>query len=132
MKAHDTHPAFVQILIHYLSKIFGYSAWVIKLPFLLFSFGAIVYAYFFGYKNFSKKVGIIASLFFSFSLVFVYYAPIARMYISGIFFSIALLFYFFEIFYSNQTKLINYFLFGLFALLSALNQHINALFAFTV
>lgn len=54
------------------------------------------------------------------------------MYISGIFFSIALLFYFFEIFYSNQTKLINYFLFGLFALFSALNQHINALFAFTV
>lgn len=54
------------------------------------------------------------------------------MYISGIFFSIALLFYFFEIVYSNNTKLTNYFLFGLFALLSALNQHINALFAFTV
>lgn len=132
VKAHDTHPALVQILIYYLSKLFGYAAWVIKLPFLLFSFGAIIYAYFFGYTNFSKKVGIIASLFFSFSLVFVYYAPIARMYISGIFFSIALLFYFFEIVYSNKTKLINYFLFGLFALLSALNQHINALFAFTV
>ena len=54
------------------------------------------------------------------------------MYSSGIFFSIALLFYFFEIFYSNKFKKLNYFLFGLFALLSALNQHINALFALTI
>ena len=102
------------------------------MPFLIFSFCAIIYSYIFGYKNFSKNVGIIASLVFSFSLIFVFYAPIARMYISGVFFSIALLYYFFEIFYSNTSKTINYFLFALFALLSALNQHINALFAFTI
>lgn len=54
------------------------------------------------------------------------------MYISGVFFSVALLYYFFEIFHANTNKTLNYFLFGLFALLSALNQHINALFAFTI
>lgn len=128
----DAHPAFVQVLIWYLSKWFGYVNWVIKLPFLLFGFGAIVYAYFFCLKNFSKQVAIISALIFSFSLVFVFYAPIARMYISGIFFSIALLYYFFNIFFLNETKKSNYFFLGLFALLSALNQHINALFAFTV
>ncbi|MDX2172302.1 MAG: glycosyltransferase family 39 protein [Bacteroidota bacterium] len=128
----DTHPALIQIFIYYLSKLFGYTTWVIKLPFLLCSFGVIIYGYIFGVKNFSKQVGIIVSLFFSFSLPFVYYAPIARMYVPGMFFSIALLYYFFDIFYFKNNTNKNYFLFGLFALLSALNQHLSALFAFTV
>jgi len=128
----DAHPAFVQVLIWCLTKCFGYVNWIIKLPFLLFGFAAIVYAYFFCLKNFSKKAAVIAAIIFSFSLVFVFYAPIARMYISGIFFSIALLYYFFNIFFLNETKKSNYFFLGLFALLSALNQHINGLFAFTV
>lgn len=128
----DAHPAFVQILIFYLTKFFGYSNWIVKLPFLLFSFGAVIYAYFFALRNFSKQAAIFSAIIFSFSLIFVFYAPIARMYISGVFFSTALLFYFFEIFFLKQTKISNYFFLGLFALLSSLNQHINALFAFTL
>lgn len=128
----DAHPALVQLLIYYLTQCFGYTTWIIKLPFLLFGFGAIIYAYAFGLRNFSKQAGLFAALIFSFSLIFVFYAPIARMYISGVFFSVALLFYFFEIFFLNNLKKSNYFLFGLFAYLSALNQHVNALFALTV
>lgn len=128
----DAHPAFVQVLIWYITRLFGYVNWIIKLPFLLFSFGAIIYAYFLCLNNFSKQVAIICSIILSFSLVFVFYAPIARMYVSGIFFSIALLYYFFNIFFLSQTKKSNYVFFGLFALISALNQHINALFAFTI
>ncbi len=128
----DAHPAFVQVLIYYLVKCFGYVTWIIKLPFLLFSLGAVVYAYAFGLRNFSKQSGLFSALFLSFSLIFVFYAPIARMYISGVFFSVALLYYFFRIFFQDKTKWSDYFFLGLFALLSALNQHINALFAFTV
>ena len=116
----DAHPALIQVIIYYLSQFFGYTNWIIKLPFLLFSFGAVIYAYFFGLRNFSNQVGIFAAAIFSFSLVFVFYAPIARMYISGIFFSMALLYYFFEIFFLNSTKRSNYFFLGLFALLSGL------------
>ncbi len=128
----DAHPAFVQVLIYYLTKCFGFTTWIIKLPFLLFSFGAIIYAYAFGLRNFSKHTGVFASVMFSYSLLFVFYAPIARMYISGVFFSMALLFHFFEIFFLKNTKPLHYFFLGLFALLSALNQHINALFAFSI
>ena len=128
----DAHPAFVQLLIYYLVKIFGYTTWIIKLPFLLFSLGAVIYAYAFGRRNFSKQTGLFAAVIFSFSFIFIFYAPIARMYISGVFFSIALLYYFFEVFFLNTTKISNYILLGLFAWLSALNQHINSLFAFTV
>lgn len=132
VKTTDTHPALIQVLIYYLSKAFGYANWVIKLPFLLMSFGAIIYAYAFCLRHFSKQAGIFATVILSFSLIFVFYAPIARMYIPGVFFSMALLYYFFEIFFLKQLKISNYFFLGLFALLSALNQHLNALFALTV
>ena len=128
----DAHPAFVQVLIYYLSQWFGYQNWIIKLPFLLMSLGTVVYAYRLSSHNFSRQAGIFSALLFSFSLIFVFYAPIARMYSSGVFFSTALLYYFFEILFLKQTKISNYIFFGLFALLSALNQHINALFALTL
>jgi hypothetical protein len=128
----DAHPAFVQVLIYYLSRAFGYTDWIIKLPFLLFSVGAIVYAYAFCLRNFSKQSAVFAAALFSYSLVFVYYAPIARMYISGIFFCLGLIYHFGEVFFLNNQKRKHFVLIGLFALLSGLNQHINALFAFTL
>ena len=128
----DAHPALIQLLIFTLVKLFGYTDWIIKLPFLLFSMGTLVYAYFFGLRNFSKRVGLFAMLVFAFSLVFVFYAAIARMYISGVFFSVAMLYHFYEIFFQNNTKKMHFVFLGVFALLSALNQHINALFAFTL
>lgn len=128
----DAHPALVQVLIYYLSQWFGYHNWIIKLPFLIMSLCTVLYAYRFSCRNFSKQAGIFSALLFSFSLVFVFYAPIARMYCSGVFFSTALLYYFFEIVFLKQTKISNYIFFGLFALLSAFNQHINALFALTL
>lgn len=128
----DAHPPFVQVLIYYLVKWFGYVTWVVKLPFLLFGTGAMIYAYALGVRNFSKNVGLLVSVFLSFSLVFVYYAPIARMYITGVFFSFALLYYFFEITFLVHRKWSNYFFLGLFAWLSAINHHMNGLFAATV
>ena len=128
----DAHPALIQLLIFAMVKLFGYTDWIIKLPFLLFSLGTLVYAYFFGLRNFSKRVGLFAMLVFAFSLVFVFYAAIARMYMSGVFFSVAMLFHFYEIFFLKNTKKVHFVFLGLFALLSALNQHINALFALTL
>ncbi len=128
----DAHPALIQLMLYYTVKLAGYSEWLIKLPFLLFGFGAVIFAYRIGDRHFSRQAALMNALFFSFSLVFVFYAPIARMYISGVFFSLALLYYFFEIFFAGRVLARNFFWLGFFALLSALNQHINALFAFTV
>jgi hypothetical protein len=125
----DAHPAFVQVLIYYTTRLFGYVNWIIKLPFLLMSLGTVCYGYFFGLRNFSKQAGIFAALIFAFSLIFVFYSPIARMYGCGPFFSMALLYYFFEIVFNGNTKRSNYILLALFALLSAYNHHMGALFA---
>lgn len=128
----DAHPALIQLLIYFIVQSFGYVTWIIKLPFLIMSQAAIVYAYLFCYRQFGKQAANMAAVIFAFSLIFVFYAPIARMYIVGVFFSLALLYYFFEIVYSKKGTWYNYTLVGLFALLSGLNHHINALFAFSI
>lgn len=128
----DAHPAFVQLLIFYLVKCFGYTTWIIKLPFLVFGFGAIVFGYALGLRFFSKQTGLVVALLLAFSLVYTFYAPIARMYISGVFFTMGLLYYFFTIVAEHTQLRRNYVLFALFLWLSALNQHINSLYAATV
>lgn len=128
----DAHPALIQVLIYSLVKLFGYQTWIIKLPFLLFSLGAVIYAYALAYRHLHKQAALFVSAFLCFGLVYVFYAPIARMYTAGIFFSFALLFHFFNLLYNRQPGAIQYLAFGSYALLCALNQHINALFAFSV
>lgn len=128
----DAHPAFVQVLIYYLTQFFGYTTWIIKLPFLLFSLAAMIYAYAFALRNFSKQAGLISAAVLGFSLIFVFYAPIARMYIAGVFFSLALLYYFFELVFQKRDDLKIWIGFAFFAWISALNHHINALFALTL
>lgn len=128
----DAHPALIQLLIYFLVKMWGYSNWILKLPFLISGQLAIVYAYLIGLRNFSKQSAIVAALLFSFSLIFVFYAPIARMYMPGVFFSLGLLYYFCELVFKKRKETKLYFWFGFFALLSAFNHHINALFAFSV
>jgi hypothetical protein len=128
----DAHPALVQLIIFYLVQFFGYTTWIIKLPFLLFSVGSVCYAYAFGYRNFGKQQALFSATILAFSLIFVFHAPIARMYVSGVFFCVGLLYYFFSIFFRKDLQGRNYFFLGLFALLCALNHHISSLFAFTV
>lgn len=128
----DAHPALIQIYIYLVVKFFGFSSVAIKLLFLVCAQLAIVYAYLIGNKFFSKQVGSVAATFLSFSLIFVFYAPIARMYIVGVWFSLACIYYLFDCIYSEKASWKAALLFALFAWLSALNHHINALFAFTL
>lgn len=132
VKLSDTHPALVQIIIFCIVKIFGYKVWLVKLPFLLFSLGSLIYFYKIGIEFFNKQVANFAIVINAFSLLFVFYAPIARMYSGGVFFSVALLYYALHLLYKKSSGVKFYFLFGLFAWLCSLNQHLNMLFALTV
>ena len=128
----DAHPALIQLVIFLLVKCFGYVNWVLKLPFLLCGFGTMIYAYRLGWKHFGKQSALMLTAFVSFSLVFVYYAPIARMYGPGMFFSMALLYYFLELVFGQRFTKGNYVGLAVFMLLGAYNHHMNALFAATV
>lgn len=132
VKLGDTHPALVQIIIFCIVKIFGYKVWLVKLPFILFSLGSIIYFYKIGIEFFNKQVANFAIVINAFSLLFVFYAPIARMYSGGVFFSVALLYYALHLFFKKSSTIKYYLLFGIFAWLCSLNQHLNMLYALTV
>lgn len=125
----DTHPVLVQLIINGVARIFGYSEFWIKLPFLLFSLAAIFYAYIFAAKWFGRLPALLTTAIFSFSYIFLFYAPLARMYAGGLFFSTALTYYLFNLCFDEQKKKSDYILFVLFILLCALNNHLSCLYA---
>jgi uncharacterized membrane protein len=127
----DAHPALVQLFMYGTVKLFGYTTWVFKLPFILCSLAALIYGYRICERFINKQAGLVATVIFGFSLIFVYHAPIARMYINGVFFTLGMLYHFFEVFYGRALRR-DYFLLGTFALLSALSHHINGLYALTL
>lgn len=127
----DTHPILVQLIINITVTIFGYGEFWVKLPFLLFSLAAIIYAYLFSLKWYGKTAALITASIFSFSYIFLFYAPLARMYAGGLFFSTALTYYLFEICFTETKKTKHYVLFVLFIILCALNNHLSCLYSFT-
>lgn len=127
----DTHPILVQLIINATVSVFGYGEFWVKLPFLLFSLAGIVYAYLFSLKWYGKTPALITASIFSFSYIFLFYAPLARMYSGGAFFCTALTYYLFELCFSEEKKTSHYIWFVLFVLLAALNNHLSCLYAFT-
>jgi 4-amino-4-deoxy-L-arabinose transferase-like glycosyltransferase len=127
----DTHPILVQLIINATVSVFGYDEFWVKLPFLLFSLGGIIYAYLFSFKWYGKTSALITASIFSFSYIFLFYSPLARMYSGGTFFCTALTYYLFELSFSETKKTKHYVFFVLFILLAALNNHLSCLYAFT-
>lgn len=127
----DTHPILVQLIINATVVTFGYDEFWVKLPFLLFSLGGIIYAYLFSLKWYGKTSALITASIFSFSYIFLFYAPLARMYSGGVFFCTALTYYLFELSFSEVQKRKHYIFFVVFILLAALNNHLSCLYAFT-
>lgn len=127
----DTHPILVQLIINATVSVFGYEAFWVKLPFLLFSLGSIIYAFLFSLKWYGRSPALITASIFSFSYIFLFYAPLARMYSGGAFFCTALTYYLFEICFSEHRKTSHYVLFVVFILLASLNNHLSCLYAFS-
>lgn len=127
----DTHPILVQLIINATVIAFGYDEFWVKLPFLLFSLGGIIYAYLFSLKWYGKTSALITASIFSFSYIFLFYAPLARMYSGGLFFCTALTYYLFELSFSEKQKRIHYVFFVIFILLASFNNHLSCLYAFT-
>ena len=59
----DGHPAGIQVFLYYMVKIFGFSETAIKLPFILFGLGGIIYTWLIGKNWFSSTTGIVSAAF---------------------------------------------------------------------
>lgn len=92
----DGHPAGIQVFLFYWTQWFGRSEYIVKLPFLIMGVLSIYFAYLTASKMFSKTTGLITAAYISSIEYTVMYSQIARPYISGMFFSILLAYFWYS------------------------------------
>ncbi len=84
----DGHPIGVQVFLFYWTKAFGYNEMVVKTPFIICGILSIYIAYKIAKKWFNSSVGLIVAAFMSTMQYMIMYSQIARPYVSGLFFSL--------------------------------------------
>ena len=131
VKTGDTHPAGIQVFLWWLVGWVGENKLLLKLPFVVMGILAIPLTYHIGKEWFNKNVGLIAAVFIASSQYTLTYSVIIRPYISGLFFGLAMV-YFWTALYKGKSTVINYLGYILFAALCAYNHHFSLLFAFVV
>ena len=129
----DGHPAGIHVFLYYWTAIFGSAEWVVKMPFVFFGIVSIWLIYKIGTLWRNETVGLIAASFMAVSQLTVMYSLIARPYISGLFFSLLMVFFWSKLvlhpskrFYQNLAGFI------LGASLCTYNHHFSMLFAVIV
>lgn len=85
----DGHPAFVQVFLFYYTKIFGTSAWVLKLPFLIAGVISIGLMWYYFSNLINKTTGSLVALFVVPSQFFIMHSQTARPYAFGLLFVFA-------------------------------------------
>ncbi len=127
----DGHPAGIQVFLYYWIKLFGDTEWVVKLPFNILGLLSVFVFYKIAKIWWNKSTGIIAAAFMASLQFFVLFSPIARPYVSGLFFTLAMVYFWSKYMWQSPQKkhLVG---FVIFAALSAYNHHFSLLFAIIV
>ena len=125
----DGHPAGIQVFLYYMVKIFGYSETAIKLPFILFGLGGIIYTWLIGKNWFGNTTGLVSAAFVATLQYTVMYSQIARPYISGFFFAGMMVYHWYRMIVSeNRVPWLHMTLYILAASLCSYNHHFSLLF----
>lgn len=126
----DGHPAGIQVFIYYWIKNFGKAELLIKLPFVLMGILSVWLIYLVGRMWHNDTVAIICASFISALQYTVMYSQIARPYISGFFFSLAMVYFWSRLMLYPSNKFNKNALFYIIAsVLCAYNHHFSLLFA---
>jgi len=129
----DGHPAGIHVFLYYWTALFGRAEWVVKFPFILFGIASIWFIFKIGKLWKNETVGLIAASFMAVSQFTVMYSQIARPYISGLFFSLVMVFFWSKlILHPNKRFYQNLAGFILGASLCTYNHHFSMLFAVIV
>lgn len=125
----DGHPPAIQVFLYYWVKLFGYSEWIVKLPFTLCGMASIALIYFIAKKWYNETVGFISAAFLATIQYTVIYSQIARPYISGLFFALAMVYFWTQLMFHPEKRFYrNSAFYILFSALCAYNHHFSLLF----
>ena len=126
----DGHPAGVQVFLFYWSKIFGVSEQALKFPFIIFGVLAVYFTYLIGKKWFNETVGLLSAATVATLQYTVMFSQIARPYISGLLFSLMMVYYLTKLIQKPEKNFyLNGILFVVSGALCAYNHHFSLLFA---
>lgn len=126
----DGHPAGIQVFLYYWTKLFGFSEIAIKLPFTIMGVFAVYLSYLIAKKWFNTTTALIVSAYIASLQYTVMYSQIARPYMSGLFFTLLMVYSLTQLIKNSQRKQnLYYILFVLAASLCSYNHYFSALFA---
>lgn len=126
----DTLPAGMQLFLFYWTKFWGYSEWIVKMPFILFGILSVYLIYLIAGKWYNETVALISASFLANIQYTIMYSQIARPYMSGLFFSLLMVYFWTNIILNPQKRFYqNSFLFVISASLCSYNHHFSLLFA---
>lgn len=114
----DVHPVGVQLLVYGIVSLFGYSFWLIKLPFLLAGVSSIYLVYRLGKNWFSPEAGLLSAAFLTVIQYHVMYSQSIRPYGIGTFLILCLVWFWSEIVLNQKWKKQNQIGLVLFAFLA--------------
>ena len=89
----DFHPAGVQLFLYFWTSVFGFSEWMVRLPFALLGIGSVYLIYRIGRYWFGEPTGILAAAALAVLDYPILYSQIARPYSPGLFFSLLATFF---------------------------------------
>lgn len=126
----DGHPAGIQVFLYYWTKLFGYSELVVKFPFIVAGIASIWLVYQIGRQWFNSTIGLVSASFMATLQFTVMYSQIARPYISGLFFSLLMAFFWYKVVFGpERKKFLNLAMFVVSGALCAYNHHFSLLVA---
>jgi hypothetical protein len=130
----DGHPAGIQVFLFYWRMIVGDSEAAFKFPFLVMGVLSIWMLFRIGKKWFNNTVGYMVASFVAVIQYMVMYSQIARPYVSGLFFSLMMVWCWSNFLFSEPGKRKNTHVAGfiLFAALCSYDHYFSLLFAFIV
>ena len=99
----DSHPIGVEAFLWLWVRIFGWSEFWVKLPFVLMGIGSIYLIYLIGQQWFNRKVGLFSAAFFAVSQFTVFYSQLARPYSAGLFFVLLMAWFWHKIVFETKT-----------------------------
>ena len=99
----DSHPIGVEAFLWLWVRIFGWSEFGVKLPFVLMGIGSVYLIYIIGRQWFNRKIGLFSAAFFAVSQFTVFYSQLARPYAAGLFFVLLMAFFWHKVVFGTKT-----------------------------
>ena len=100
----DAHPAAIQVLLFYWSRLFGDSATALRLPFVLFGTLSAGFTYLIARRWFGYTPALFAGISMALLEFPVLYSQVARPYISGLFFVLVAIYLWDRLLFNDNKK----------------------------